>query len=308
MIVRRGFTVIELLVVFGIIAILLALLLPAVSRAREASRRINCVNNLKQLDLAVHEYVTAYDCLPSGTYNPSGPVDWSPDGYKISWIASLLPYMEQTGMYRALDFNRGAGAPANFTVRATQINTLLCPSQGSAGWNYLAGRPGIAGPLVIGSSYAACHNDVEAPIDVGNHGCFSLNSQIRVEQITDGLSETIFLGEVPVRLDAGWISGTRSTLRNTGHPINGVDVTAVKSEPTLPAEITPRELEEFIIQGRIEIPKTFVGGFGSSHVGEGANFAFGDGSVRFLRQSIDQAVYRRLGHRADGEVIDADAY
>ena len=110
----------------------------------------------------------------------------------------------------------------NDTVRMTWIGSLHCPSDGSAGRSYFAGGwpPSVTGPGK--SSYAACHHEVEAAIDEDNHGVFFLNSHIRVVDVTDGLSQTIFLGEVPSGSAAGWVSGTRATLRNTGHPINGV--------------------------------------------------------------------------------------
>jgi prepilin-type processing-associated H-X9-DG protein len=134
------------------------------------------------------------------------------------------------------------------------------------------------------SSYAGCHHDVEAPIDADNHGVFFLNSRVGKEDVTDGLSATIFVGEkLLTPPDFGWMAGNRSTLRNTGAPINA-GLTAPVNWQAAPPDDAP------------------VGGFGSRHRG-GANFAFGDGSVRFLSQSIDREVYRRLGHRCDGELI-----
>ena len=162
------------------------------------------------------------------------------------------------------------------------------------------------------TSYAACQNDVEAPIDVDNHGGFYLNSRVRVVDVADGLSQTIFVGEVAVPSPLGWLSGTRATLRNTGHPINGVDLSTLEltepANPPLPEDLTARDLETRIERGSLAVSPRFVGGFSSAHPGKGANFAFGDGSVRFLKQTIDRSVYRRLGHRADGEPIDDDAY
>ncbi len=130
------------------------------------------------------------------------------------------------------------------------------------------------------SSYAGCHHDVEAPIDVKNHGVFFLNSRITRDDITDGTSFTIFFGEKKIQDDdLGWLSGTRATLRNTGAAINATAGS----------------------QGDL------VGGFGSYHPG-GGNFAFGDGRVRFISERIDPGVYRRLGHRSDGDLIGGDAF
>ena len=122
------------------------------------------------------------------------------------------------------------------------------------------------------SSYAACHHDVEAPIDEDNHGAFFLNSHVRVVDVTDGLSQTIFLGEVPWRLWAGWVSGTRATLRNTGHPINGLTAGAVllAAGGSSPYRDFDRSESWTSRSTRAisQVAPTFVGGFGSSHPGK----------------------------------------
>jgi prepilin-type N-terminal cleavage/methylation domain-containing protein/prepilin-type processing-associated H-X9-DG protein len=309
--IRRGFTLIEILVVMAIITVIVALLLPALVGARSASRRISCMNNLKQIDLALESYLTAYNVLPSGCYDTVRPRESGAGGYQVSWIVSILPNMEQSGLARAFDFRYGAEDPVNQTVRMSWIRSLMCPSDDSAGQSWFAAWP-LSGIGPGRSSYAGCQHDVEAPIDEDNHGVFFLNSHVRVIDVTDGLSQTLFVGEVPWRASAGWVSGTRATLRNTGHPINGVTVAAVPlagaGSPRLPETLTAEELDQKIDSGELKVAPTFVGGFGSSHVGQGANFAFGDGSVRFLRQSIDATVYQRLGHRCDGGVIDDEAY
>src|SRR5262249_39765477 len=134
---RRGFTLIELLVVIAIIAVLIALLLPAVQAAREAARRSQCVNNLKQIGLALHNYHSAIDRFPMGcsqqSYDVNGVDNWS------NWSAHalLLPYLEQTAVYNAINFNwcavRGPGNTNNTTAYNTKIQVFLCPSDGNAG-------------------------------------------------------------------------------------------------------------------------------------------------------------------------------
>ena len=138
------------------------------------------------------------------------------------------------------------------------------------------------------SSYAGCHNHVEAPIDVDNRGVLFLNSRVSKAEITDGTSFTIFVGEKTLkRPDSGWMSGTRATLRNTGTRLNA------KRAPGANGGVGADPNDHGAL---------FVGGFSSAHPG-GANFIFGDGSVRFITESINPAVYRLLGHRADGELI-----
>jgi prepilin-type N-terminal cleavage/methylation domain-containing protein/prepilin-type processing-associated H-X9-DG protein len=309
----KAFTLIELLVVMAIIAVLIGLLLPALVGAREGARRVQCVNNLKQIALALQSYAFSREVFPSGSYSEISPVFSTPEASQLSWISSLLPFMEQNGLAKALDPRFGANDPVNNTVRMSGLRTLSCWSSPALGWTVVGGmNPALipAGPAR--TAYAACQNDAEAPIDVDNHGAFYLNSRVRVVDVTDGLSQTIFVGEVSVSSPLGWLSGTRATLRNTGHPINGVGLSTLEltapANPPLQENLTARELETRIELGSIAVSPRFVGGFSSLHPGRGANFAFGDGSVRFLKQTIDGSVYRRLGHRADGEPIDDDAY
>src|SRR4051794_27503285 len=178
---RRAFTLIELLVVIAIIAVLIALLLPAVQAAREAARRVQCVNNLVQIGVALQNYESAHEMLPAGVINPTGPIVEAPKGYHMSWMVQILPYIEQGNAFKKINFNAGVYDPRNATVRAHQISIFLCPS-----------NPGVRGSDGAGgNNFAACHNDTEAPIDAKNNGTFFLNSHVRYEDITDGSSFTI---------------------------------------------------------------------------------------------------------------------
>jgi prepilin-type N-terminal cleavage/methylation domain-containing protein/prepilin-type processing-associated H-X9-DG protein len=311
---NSGFTLIELIAVMAIIAVLLGLLVPAITGARETSRRIQCVNNLKQISLALQGYLCSHNAFPCGSYNETGPVLSVPEGYQVSWIVSILPHLEQSGTFRTFDFHYGATDPANQTVRFTPISTLRCPVGGGAGSNFFTTGAGAIAPTTVAArtNYAGCHNDTEAPIDVDNHGMLYLNSRVGVVDVPDGLSQTILVGEIPVGSPLGWVSGTRATLRNAGHPINRVNLQVLEytSPPSapLPEDVTLEALERGIEAGALAVSPRFVGGFGSAHLGGGANVALGDGSVRFLKQTIDQAVYQRLAHRADGEPIDGESY
>lgn len=317
-----GFTLVELLIVIAIIGLLIALLLPAVQAARETARRHSCGNNLSQLLIAAQNYSAAHGVLPPGTIEAKGPIQNRPIGYHLSWIAQLLPYIEQGNVFDQIDFSVGAYHARNASVRRSGFAVLNCPStQWSASF---------------GSSYAGCHHDVESPIDADNHGVLFLNSAVTWSDLRDGRAQTILTGEkFGLGFDLGWISGTRSTLRNTGTPINGTSqpggplATAVavsvepggpassdvpQSSPTLANAARPvwrfRDEDDFANSeyqpapgpGGIA-PALVVGGFESKHPG-GAQFGFGDGSVRFLSQDIDNVAYQRLGHRADGNLLD----
>ena len=131
-----GFTLIELLVVISIIGVLIALLLPAVQRAREAARRIQCVNNLKQMGLALHSYQDAYGCLPSGyTYGPG--FKWGGFG----WATMILPGVEQKSLLNAANFDQPLWSDANTTVATTAINFYLCPSDETSQGHFLVRDP-----------------------------------------------------------------------------------------------------------------------------------------------------------------------
>jgi prepilin-type N-terminal cleavage/methylation domain-containing protein/prepilin-type processing-associated H-X9-DG protein len=276
---RRAFTLVELLVVIAIIGILVALLLPAVQAAREAARRVSCLNNVMQVGLALHNYEFHHETLPPGVTNPDGPIRDEPQGIHLSWIVKTLPYMEQNPLYRKFDQAAGAYADVNAPLRAAQIAALHCPS----------GMPALNEAKTIAhSNYAGCHHDREAPIDKDNHGLLFLNSQVRYSQIYDGSSQTILVGEsLPSPEGLGWASGTRATLRNT----SAIEV----GRPYLGQ--AQAKIEEKEKSGSL-----FVGGFGSYHPG-GINVVLADGSARFLSAQTAPDVLRLLGNRADGEII-----
>ena len=369
----RGFTLVELLVVIAIIGILVALMLPAIQSSRESARRASCTNKISQLILALHDYDGAHEHFPAGTINPTGPIKNLPVGQAISWIAPILPYIEERALSANIDMSLSAYDQKNDRARQTTIELLICPS-----------CPANDSPF---SNYAGCHHDVEAPIDVNNRGVLFLNSKITRDDLKDGAGYTIFLGEkLPDDYDLGWLSGTPATLRNTGTPLNQtsrktaggtalpwvydyatgetiwqwdnqqIDPISGEMVDTPPAE-TPEaptnESPEGVAEGKpkkgpdaeataqkdpppdptakevvAEAPPTdkelipdkngllphsrlggnptaplAVGGFASAHHG-GLNFAFGDGSVRFISDSVSASLMGRLANRADGQIVD----
>jgi prepilin-type N-terminal cleavage/methylation domain-containing protein/prepilin-type processing-associated H-X9-DG protein len=295
MVRRRGFTMIELLTVVAIIAILIALLLPAVQSAREAARRVQCEKNLLQLGIAMGNYASTHRVFPPGVVNDKGPIRDLPRGYHVGWAVQLLPYIEQGNIYRHIDFRQGVYADANLTTLSHFIGVFICPSD----WT--------AGPM----SYMGCHHDVEAPIDADNHGVLYLNSHVAYDDLTDGPAYTILLGEALHSATLGWASGTRATLRNAGHRLNELDPWATAwGSPSLNmqnhAELRDPDGVTTMVQGGV-LPLYHVGGFSSYHP-QGVNFLFCDGSARFLKVSIDQSVLYRLANRADGEVIGDDQF
>jgi prepilin-type N-terminal cleavage/methylation domain-containing protein/prepilin-type processing-associated H-X9-DG protein len=201
-----GFTLVELLIVVALMAIMAAIAFPGLYKCRERMRRYICEKNLSQLIIAVHNYETAFGVYPAGTIDATGPVLSQQSGYHHNWISRILPHLEQGNLYRAIDWKMGVYAKSNGPVRAIKIQSLICPNSPSSG------------PI---SSYAAVHNDVESPIDTDNHGVFFLNSRLRRDDILDGSSQTVFIGEkIGVEpIDLGWMSGTRATLRNMGTPL-----------------------------------------------------------------------------------------
>jgi len=328
---RAGFTLIELLVAIAIIAILIALLLPAVQQAREAARRTRCKNNLAQIGLALHAYHDAFAMFPAGCVNRRGPIRNAPAGFHHSWAAAILPQLDEKPIANAIDQDLGAYDPKNHLAAKVVVPVLLCPSDEAAKTSITRPVNGFAL-----TNYAGCHHPIEAPIDTTNHGSFYVNSFLPFEELRDGATYTLGVGEIrrdPV--DLGWISGTRATLRNAGAAINKTtvnrpyanDPTTVVADPAPGIDPLDADGDDALDEGdedaadpeetpldgaiitRAPVPPTAtnplveIGGFASPHVG-GAHFLMLSGSVRFLSENISKPLFEQLADRADGQLSE----
>jgi prepilin-type N-terminal cleavage/methylation domain-containing protein/prepilin-type processing-associated H-X9-DG protein len=259
---RRGFTLIELLVVIAIIAVLIALLLPAVQAAREAARRAQCVNNLKQIGLALHNYHSVNDCFPPGGLLQLA-ADKSTFGYNVAFgpLARLLGGVEQVALYNAANFSVGAnndtyGAACNSTVSGARLSVFLCPSDIAPSWtmNMTLNAPGIK-PISPGNSYFASvgstfeylnnSNTAAEVVTTGGppNGPFqSGGPAIGIKDTVDGSSNTIAFGE--------WRLGTGNqntvTLPQDIIQLGSLPAGVTRNTPTVTAVYNPTYLQNFM--------------------------------------------------------------
>jgi type II secretory pathway pseudopilin PulG len=276
---RTGFTLLELLMIVAIIVMVVALMLPAVQQAREAARQMQCRNNLCQLVLALHNYHAAHRVLPPGCVNESGPVKAgvTTDNH-FGWIVQILPQLDEANTWRQFDFRLTSYQQGSLIVLAPSV--LMCPTSRNRGY-----------------SYAGCHHDSPAPIDIDNDGVLYLNSSLRLQDIVDGMANTLVVGEVLAGPAPGmWYQGTETTLRNSRAPFDGV---GSANASAMYQGIVPQQNAAQAAVARTANPQQF----GSAHA-DGLHCGFCDGTVRYLSQHIDGDLMRRLGNRHDGELVD----
>ncbi len=224
---RRGFTLIELLVVIAIIGVLIALLLPAVQSAREAARRMQCTNNLKQIGIGIHNYVDVNGSLPP-TGN-SGPVNnRAANANDFSMNTKLLPYMEQQAIYNAMNVSVGYNMEHNGTAASTRVNTFLCPSDPSSIRRGLTNYPGHDfADCNYGNSLGTLHTlyggQFDGPAYMTGTGAAAYGGVVTLAGVTDGTSNTAIYSE--------WLKG-----RGTATPGNAtVYLTSITyTPPTVP--------------------------------------------------------------------------
>lgn len=269
----RGFTLVELLVVMAIIGVLVGLLIPSVQAMREVSRRSACQHNLVELSLAIMSYHDRQNHYPIGTLDPTGPIRSLPDGYHHNWLAALLTHMDENVIADNIDTRVSVYAPENKVARSVAIPRLRCPS--------------ATGVPTFTSCYAAIHGSIETPIDTTNNGVFMLNLPTRQDDISDGLAYTLFLGEKlsHPQDDLGWMSGTRSTLRNVG---GGLSAQNINLSGTVDLSGVPSGTD----------PSLYVGSLQSHHP-EGVHLLMGGGEVAFRSTSMDTELLAHMANKSD---------
>jgi prepilin-type N-terminal cleavage/methylation domain-containing protein len=278
---RSAFTLVELLVVIAIIGVLVALLLPAIQAAREAARASQCKNSLKQLGLALHGYHDVMNQLPAGWIGngPEGPPGWG-------WPTALLAYFEQKNLAESgIRFHLPIDHPQNLAARETVLPLLLCSSDGHAK-QFTIGADDALGANIDGgtplfkiarSNYVGMFGTLEVEDEASNgDGVFFHNSRVRFAEITDGLSNTLVVGERNAAFGGSLWAGVVDGAAEAMVRIVGV------------ADHTPNH------------PSLHFDDFASYHP-SGVHFLVGDGSVRRFNDSIDHGVYQGLATRAGGE-------
>jgi prepilin-type N-terminal cleavage/methylation domain-containing protein/prepilin-type processing-associated H-X9-DG protein len=345
--IARGYTLIELLVVIAVIAVLIGLLLPAVQAAREAARRIQCVNNMKQLGLAMHNYHDNHNVLPSGVIAAAKcPRDIFVGCQNTPWFVLMLPQFEQQDLANAFNYPLGSEGPlapaplgffANSTVAATKIAVFQCPSDRQNDYKI---SPAIAagflsGPTESKGNYAVNWGNTYWGQDIPNPAGvltdpvtlapaqflpspFGFGGSINVASISDGLVTTVLMAEViqgslydqrgvvwSTAMGAG--SFTSRFAPNHFNDYYGLEngrdlLTSPEVCDNEPGQMLPCAAAN----GANPRQRAFAGSK-SRHPG-GVNALFGDGSIRFIKDSIAAATWIALNTRAAGEVIDSNAY
>jgi prepilin-type N-terminal cleavage/methylation domain-containing protein/prepilin-type processing-associated H-X9-DG protein len=279
---KSGFTLIELLVVIAVIGVLIGLLLPAVQMAREAARRAQCCNNLKQLALSLHNYVGIFGVLPAGYI--AQPCEVFPDAMCVSHgsFVAMLPQLEQQPLYNAVNFSRNVFLNPNTTVFATGLSVLWCPSDPGSSDPFLTTLLEPTTYTTHRTNYAGCtgtwYNHGRNPTRMlQNNGLFWATSSVRLAEVTDGTSQTIAYAEKAYSLL------TPGTLNLWGFWPSGDFGDSQLST------LYPMNPQNKIRDGTLSYMNGslyWASSASSRHPG-GANFALLDGSVRFIKDSID---------------------
>jgi prepilin-type N-terminal cleavage/methylation domain-containing protein len=313
---KRGFTLIELLVVIAIIAVLIALLLPAVQQAREAARRTQCKNNLKQIGLALHNYHDIFSVfppsflvLPGGSATMGSPAPITGDtGPGWTVLAMLLPQIEQANLYNSLNINLPCWHAQNSAFVQRQIPPYLCPSalNGTGVYAVVDGSSNVLATFARGNYVASAGrkdvwDETAADLSTIADGVFYRNSRTQMRDVSDGLSNTVFFGEqTPYHSNSTWVGIVPNsvTCPTAQFAYAGCDAAA----PQINVHSGPGIFESPPI---IHPPNSnfgYVDEMYSQH-DSGGHVLLGDGSIRFASKYMDGVTWSGLATRAGSEVI-----
>jgi prepilin-type processing-associated H-X9-DG protein/prepilin-type N-terminal cleavage/methylation domain-containing protein len=309
---RRAFTLIELLVVILIVVILVALLLPGVQAAREAARRAQCTNNLRQIGLALANYSSAF-----GAY-PPGWIDWGPslDIPAWGWGARLLGFLEQSPLAPGDLLGQYFATQATATVQTTTLAVFLCPSSPRGGLvdtQFQDGPQSFMFDQFAPSNYvgsAGNKNPLYFPQTSG--GIFFNNSAVEAASITDGTSSTLLVGERSRDLsEATWSGGfMANNCTGPSWPVQVCDLGVTSFTLSNAGPATAPGYKGLTVFPGIQVPndrQPGPSGYRSLHPG-GCNFLFCDGSVRLVKETVNAPIFAALSTRAGGEVVGGDHY
>ena len=302
--IERGLTLIELLVVIAIIGLLAALLIPAIQSAREASRRLQCVNNLKQLALALHGYHDALGSFPSA-YMSTIARSGNELGPGWGWGTLCLPYLEKQEVYNAANLLLPLPASEQQTTRSTVLSAYVCPSspgQGPAVFDYIGNGNEPAITDLAAGQYVASGGQIPEVYVGETNGVFYRNSATTLDRITDGTSSTLLLGERSRNLsDSTWVgvAGHGIVCTNPNWPIRDCQPSSLMvigyTGPIYPSR---RWVDVTNYSGAV------VDDFWGYH-SNGCNFAFCDGSIHLVKSTINPRIFSDLSTRNGSEVISS---
>lgn len=290
----RGFTLIELLVVIAIIAVLIALLLPAVQQAREAARRSQCKNNLKQIALAMHNYHDTYKVFVFGQR------DWT-DNSRLCFYQSILPYVDQAPLYNTINLSNSTIAYSmGAAVMNVKVPVFMCPTDPQSGKINGEG---------FHVNYLTCHgsNYVTSPTQYTVNGIFYPRSSTAIRDITDGTSNTVLMGEVLVWMEPSPLAGGIDDRR--GRVWNAYDGNVLVSTLNPPnSSVGDKNLgcPTNVADANPNAPCTASGSnvlsMRSIHTG-GVHTAMADGSIRFVSNNVSATIWQAVGGRNDGVTV-----
>ncbi|MEX1042352.1 MAG: DUF1559 domain-containing protein [Pirellulaceae bacterium] len=312
---RRGFTLVELLVVIAIIGVLVALLLPAVQQAREAARRAQCVSNLKNVALAMHNYHDTYINLPY-----LGFLDWQSNGQvieelngdTISWMGRIYPFVEQQALFDTLDWNGRVNGGRNAPYRTTELSVFSCPSD-----QMTVGESDNLDWCHQRHSYAVCVGNTNYGQDNANNwdgvwtydnggSAFTVNRVHNLASVQDGTSNTVMVSEVPVNQNQnGWQGNYAATIFTNGAGFTGY--LTPNSRSSVDGGRRCWQPQDYIRKVQCHLStngwRSATYAAMSNHPG-GVNAANFDGSVTFASETVDIWVWRAKTSTQGGEVVN----